>query len=251
MRPTPYAADVWTREAIRLYRRYQLEIVEACGLCPWATRSRVDGRVRERVLLQTDAVGIEPSLTAIEELAHDERAEVALLVYPRVQMKRAEFEQFMARVRSVDTERRPLGEVPFMFAAFHPDAEPDLTEPERLIPFLRRTPDPTIQLVRASVLERVRAGTSQGTQFVDVRKMDLDLEYVAPLRERIARVNLATTERMGVAELRRRMDAILADRVQTYASLLAEGSDAIPSPLAGEGPDGAHGLAAKRTASIG
>ncbi len=116
-----------------------------------------------------------------------------------------------------------------MFAAFHPDAEPDTDEPERLIPFLRRTPDPTIQLVRASVLDRVRAGTPQGTQFVDVSDLDANLEYAVPLRERIARVNLATAERMGVAELKRRMDAIVEDRHATYEKLARDSREPVPA----------------------
>ena len=60
-----------------------------------------------------------------------------------------------------------VGESPFAMAAFHPDAAADLDDPERLIPFLRRTPDPTIQLVRQEALERVRGRHPQGTAFVD------------------------------------------------------------------------------------
>jgi hypothetical protein len=229
MRTTPQT-DAWTLEAIRLSRRYQIEIVEACGLCPWAARARAEGAVRERVLLEPEAALHEASLEAIEELAHDERVEVGLLVYPRLPLGRMEFEHFAARVRNADAGRRPLGEAPFMCAAFHPDAEPDTEDPERLIPFLRRTPDPTIQLVRSSVLERVRAGTPQGTQFVDVRNLDVNVEYAVPLRERIARTNFATAERMGVAELKRRMDAIVGDRDRTYQRLARESLESVPAP---------------------
>jgi hypothetical protein len=229
MRTTPQT-EAWTREAVRLSRRYQIEIVEACGLCPWAARARTDGMVRERVLLQSgEAALIESSLEAIEELSREKRVEVALFIYPRLALGRMAFEHFAARLRNADTGSRPLGEAPFMSAAFHPDAEPDTEDPERLIPFLRRTPDPTIQLVRASVLERVRAGTPQGTQFVDVRNLDANVEYAVPLRERIARVNLATAERMGVAELKRRMDAIVADRAATYERLAAEPWETAPA----------------------
>jgi hypothetical protein len=155
--------------------------------------------------------------------------EVALLIYPRLHLGRLEFEHFAARVRNADAGRRPLGEAPFMLAAFHPGAEPDMEDPERLIPFLRRTPDPTIQLVRSSVLERVRAGTPQGTQFVDVRSLDVNVEYAVPLRERIARANLATVERMGVAELKQRMDAIVKDRESTYERLARESPEGAPA----------------------
>ncbi len=109
-----------------------------------------------------------------------------------------------------------------MFAAFHPDAAPDTTHAERLIPFLRRTPDPSIQLVRASALERVRAGSPEGTQFVDAAALDLRAVYPLPLRERIARANLATAQRIGIGELTRRLDEILRDRQETYAALARE-----------------------------
>jgi hypothetical protein len=220
----------WIREAIRVYRRYQIEVVEACGLCPWAERARLDGSVHERVLVQTKDATIEPSIRAIEDLAREERVQIALLIFPRIGLSRSDFEHFVARVREGDAKRHALGEVPFMFAAFHPAAVPDLTHAERLIPFLRRTPDPTIQLVRASALERVRASASQGTQFVDIRSLAAeDFEYTPPLRERIARANLATVRRMGVDELRRHLDDILRDRDETYEALARDEDGLRPS----------------------
>ena len=216
--------DRWIHEAERLYRRYQLEIVEACGLCPWAERARVGDRFRTRVLLQTDARGTEDATGAIDELMADPRAEVAVLVYPRLRLGRLEFERFVAEVREADAKRHPLGCIPYVFAAFHPDASPDSSDAERLIPFLRRTPDPTIQLLRSDVLERVRSATPQGTQFVDLRTLEsLDSDVREPpevsLRQRIARTNLATVERLGLAEVTRRMDAIVQDRKGTYREL--------------------------------
>jgi hypothetical protein len=124
-------------------------------------------------------------------------------------------------VRDAEAERRGPGNNPFVLAAFHPDAKPDLSDPERLIPFLRRTPDATMQLVRGSVLDRVRSGTPQGTQFFSMGAFDPSA-FVAPappLRERIARTNLATTERMGLDELTRRLDDIRHDRDESYRAL--------------------------------
>jgi hypothetical protein len=215
--------DRWIQEAERLYRRYQLEIVEACGLCPWAERARLDDRFRTRVLLQQDPRGTGDATDAIDALMTDPRAEVAVLVFPRLRMGRLEFERFVAHVRDAESERHPLGCIPYVFAAFHPDATPDSSDAERLIPFLRRTPDPTIQLLRSDVLERVRSSTPQGTQFVDMRALE-SLESDgkgAPvsLRQRIARTNLATVERIGVGEVARRMDAIVADRRAAYREL--------------------------------
>jgi len=153
-------------------------------------------------------------------LVADAEAEIALLIFPRIGLGRAEFEQFVGRVQDADASAHALGAIPFVFAAFHPDAAPDLSDAERLVPFLRRTPDPTIQLLRAAAVDRVRAGTPQGTQFVDIRLLDADAVAPVPLRERIARTNLATVKRMGVGEMTARLDAILRDRDATYRGLL-------------------------------
>jgi hypothetical protein len=212
--------EALARDAVRLYRRYQLEIVEASNLCPWAARARVEGRVKERVVVAgEEGEALSTSLAHIAELAKEAQVEVGLLLFPRFTAGRAVFETFVGRVRDADAARYELGQVPLMFAAFHPDAAADTSDPERLIPFLRRTPDPTIQVVRASVLDRVRAGTPQGTQFFDVRALEGGSEYVPPLRERIARANLATLERLGVETFEERLRAIFRDRDESRARL--------------------------------
>jgi hypothetical protein len=215
----------WIREALRVHRRYQTEIVERCGLCPWAEGARLGGKVREHVLLQTDVGDVEPSLQALAGLAADSSVEVGFLVYPRISVSRSELEGFAARVRDADGARYELGRVPFVFAVFHPEGEPDTGDPERLIPFLRRTPDPTFQIVRVSVLDAVRSLTSQGTQFVNVSAFEalqaVPAQPQVPLRERIARANLATVRRMGVDAMRRALDDIRRDRDESYARLRA------------------------------
>jgi hypothetical protein len=220
--------DPWTREAVRLHRRYQTEIVEAYRLCPWAERATLDGRVREAVLLQDAIDAVEPSLAAIDAWMDDPTVDVAFAIYPRLALGREAFHDFAARVRDADTPRHELGEVPFVFAAFHPDADPDTGDPERLIPFLRRTPDPTLQFLRASTLDGIRTGSAQGTQFLDIASLDAVLSGTAqpPLRERIARANLATAERCGIGALRRRLDDIRRDRDETYRALAAGGGPA-------------------------
>jgi hypothetical protein len=219
--------DPISQEAVRLYRRYQLEIVEACGLCPWAQRARVDERFRVRVVLQAELRGTEASLAAIDALIADERADVAVLIYPRLHLGRLEFERFVSEVRDADAVRHPLGCIPFVFAAFHPDAQADTSDAERLIPFLRRTPDPTVQVLRTQVLDRVRSSTPQGTQFMDLQMLEaLDASGVGEqvsLRQRIARTNLATVEDLGLEEVTRRIDAIAEDRRSTYRAIESAG----------------------------
>jgi hypothetical protein len=215
--------DAWTEQALRLYRRYEREIVGDLNLCPWAEPSRLDGHVREHVLLQTDDVSVEPSVLALASSAHPE-VEIVLLIFPRLQLGRVDFDSFAARIRDAEAAQHALGRVPFVSAVFHPYAKADCSEPERLIPLLRRTPDPTIQFVRASLLERVRERAPQGTQFVDIASFDASASGndVTPLRERIARSNLKTVDRIGIAELTRRLDEIQRDRDISYRALATD-----------------------------
>jgi hypothetical protein len=237
--PPPPSDQAFTREALRLHHRYQTEIVEAFGLCPWAEKSARDGHTRERVCLESDGAAVTESLAAIDTWMVDAGAEVAFVIYPRIRTTRQGFHEFTARLRDADTPRHPLGEVPFVFAAFFPEAPPDTSDAERLIPFLRRTPDPTIQLLRASVLDSIRNGASQGTQFVNMANLDMALAGTGqpPLRERIARTNLATAERAGVAVISKIMDDIRRDRDETYQALSAA-RDASTDPAAA-----VHGMA--------
>jgi hypothetical protein len=223
--------DDWAREAARLHGRYVREVVEPCGLCPWAERARVTSRTRDAVLLQRDATSLDATLAVLDGWGGDESVEVGFLIYPRMQLTRADFDAFTARVRDADSGRHALGEIPYVLAAFHPDALPDVTHAERLVPFLRRSPDACIQAIRASVLDRVRSGAPQGTQLVDVSSLEAALRYTVPpqpqLRERIARANLDTAQRMGIDELERRFAAIGRDRRETYRRL--DGASSVPT----------------------
>ena len=211
----------WAEESVRLYRRYEREVVEAHDFCPWATRVRRDGRLAEHVLLQSDDAALEPSLAVIDSLA--EVTDLALLLYPRLALGRDSFERFAARVRDADAARQTPGNDSFVYVAFHPEAQAHLEEPERLVPFLRRTPAPTIQVVRGSVLDRVRAALSEGTQFVDPRVLESWAPRPPSLRERIAQANLTTTLRIGLDTLAGQLDDIIRDRRETYRGLEGEG----------------------------
>ncbi|HEY1958789.1 MAG TPA: DUF1415 family protein [Polyangiaceae bacterium] len=208
-------------EAVRLHNRYLIEIVEELGFCPWARRARVTGRTRQHVsMAATVPDAIVAATEAIEACGRESSVEVAFVIYPQLTLERRAFDAFAARVIENEGARHPIGEVPFMLAAFHPDAPADMKTPERLVPFLRRTPDPCLQLVRASVLEAVRENTPQGTQLIDLEHFDPStLSDEPPLRERIARSNHETVVALGVAELTRRFEEIRADRERTYSAL--------------------------------
>jgi hypothetical protein len=214
--------DELEQETLRINRRYMVEVVERFVLCPWALRSREDGHVAECVFQQETPDDLAPSLTRILELAERSEIDVALFIYPRVRLGRLDFEHFARRLRALDHDRHAVGQVPFALAVFHPDAEPNLDDPERLIPFLRRSPYPTLQLVRTSALERVRGGEVEGTAFLDldVHQLALPVDPMpVPLRERIARSNLQTVLEAGVPTVTAAIEAILRDRDATDARL--------------------------------
>jgi len=109
-------------------------------------------------------------------------------------------------------------------AAFHPVAQADLSHPSRLVPYIRRSPDPVIQLIRRTSLEAVRKRTSdRGTAFLDPSEIDfgsmLEAKAQAPLHERVADKNRETIEALSVAEADAILAAIQADRDASYRRL--------------------------------
>jgi hypothetical protein len=220
MRVQPF--DEIEKETLRINRRYMVEVVERFVLCPWALRSREDGHVAECVFQQETPDDFAPSLARIAELGERPELEVALFIYPGIKLGRLDFEHFARRLRALDQDRHGAAGVPFAMAVFHPDAEPQLDDPERLIPFLRRSPYPTLQLVRVSSLARVRGGEVEGTAFLDLEVHGFPPAAPPaplPLRERIARTNLRTVEEHGLETVAGAIEAILRDRDATDARL--------------------------------
>lgn len=211
-------------EARRVYHRYATEIVETLGLCPWAKVAREQGEVAVSVVLaepSAPAAVLERALVEIAEIAARPQLKIGLVLFPRWRGPRVEFEHFAAQVREHDEARYPRGGTPFAIADFHPEAEADPTSAERLVSFIRRSPDPTLQLVRRSVLAEVRLSENQGTKFFDPSRMSFDelpTTAVDPLHERIARANQRTLLDAGIDQVRARLDAIRKDRDDAYAA---------------------------------
>jgi len=209
-------------EALRVYRRYMLEVVEGFTLCPWAAAARRGGHVYEAVILAENQADPRQSLTLLDSLTGQLETDIALFIYPDLELDRLGFESFVRTVREQDAARHAVGTIPFAMAAFHPDARPDLQEPERLIPFLRRTPDPTIQVVRCTALDRVRGNSQEGTSFFDLADLGtLPLPQKEPisLRQRIAQANLDTAREVGVDTLEALFQDIRRDRDESYARI--------------------------------
>lgn len=221
---TPMAARVQdealAREAVRIYRRYAVEVVEALRFCPYAERARVEGRTREVVSFD-ETLALERVLPLVHEAARDPHVEIGLLLFPRLRIERLALARFVETLRRAHQDE-PGGLVMAM-EGFHPDATADLASADRLVPFVRRTPDPTIQLVRHEVLLRVRRAGDHGTAFFDPSCMSLEALLATPARKplhrQIAEANLETAKARTVEAIERIYDDIRRDRQESYAKL--------------------------------
>ncbi len=194
-------------EALRLNDRYLMEVVTAFGLCPWAERALREGRVHRRVVVDPDPApqSVLPLIDELEDAAASALVDIGLFIFPRFAVTAAGFDRYTERLRQADRARRPADVLPaFVLAAFHP--QPPIrtpTTPHQLVPFIRRTPDPTIQLVRESTLRELR-------------------RTAHALYEGIAERNHAAVTAAagaGLARLDAVADDILRDRDRAYAQI--------------------------------
>jgi hypothetical protein len=188
-------------EALARNDRYLLELVERLNLCPFARRCRESGKLERRVLLGPRPFEAASAAIRAVEALPEEAVEVALLIFPGFAGDTREFESFLGELR---TEAHA-----FYCVAFHPDLPEDLADPDRAVGFIRRSPDPTIQMVRARLLERVRGEHGGGSVFLDAGALTqaelLALRSPEPLSDRIARENLETIRREGPERVREQM----------------------------------------------
>jgi hypothetical protein len=182
--------DRLAAEARRLNTRYVEEVVIGWDLCPWAARAWIDGQVTQRVFPDA-TLDVEAVARFIDELVADPRAAIGLALFPRVTGTVGAWESFAEKVR-----RTRDG---FLAAAFHPDyrAPDGVLDAARLVPFIRRTPDPTLQLVRASLVDSLRGQVSND----------------------VARVTSDTVTSRGLAKLDALLSDIRRDRDASYAGL--------------------------------
>jgi len=219
---TEFARDL-THATLKVYERYAVDVVERFGFCPWARASRESGEVALRVIFSADLDDFAESLAALAAL-HQEPAgtDIALFIYPLLDLDRLAFDDYVRRLR-VNAETAARGLDAYAMAAFHPSANADLGHPDRLVPFVRRSPDPTLQLVRKSALSAIK-GLAYGTAFLDVSALSIDafkaLQDPPPkaVRERIAEQNLATVRDVGPATI----EAVLTDIAREREGLHAE-----------------------------
>jgi hypothetical protein len=161
--------------------------------------------VARRVVVETGA-----ARGLIDELARDLQIEVALLIFPTVTMSASAFDAWCAPLRE--------GNPAFVAAVFHPDTPYHLATPAQAVGFFRRAPDPTLQLVRLSVLEEIRGRGGKfmfdfsAAAWAELKKR----EHRLPTSERIARDNHELIVRDGISTLAAIYDDIRADRQRSY-----------------------------------
>lgn len=193
-------------EVRRILNRYVVEVVIAHDLCPWARASLDNGELAVEILLNepTDAEWLAAARTALATPG----ARVAMLVAPELAIELPAFHETRNRLAAA------LPEVGI--AEFHPDAALDLATPARLVPFLRRSPDPLLQLVPLALLDSVRASPLPDRA---AQAQILRGHAAAPPRDvaaQIATANHATVTAHADAIARVLAD-IAADRDAVYA----------------------------------
>lgn len=213
---------------LELHERYVVEVVEGLGLCPFARKSREQGRVHRPVFRSPPDPG-RAAQTVAELVAEHPDTEIVLLTFVvdahHPWRNAPDFEAFTKDVRET---YQALPAPVFYMVAFHPElgGPPDGTRlnQDNLVPLLRRTPDPVIQCVSASVLDRVRREAQQAARErmramladQDPALAELFDKSISPdpeLSAEIARRNFTSVGGgEGREELERRIAAILEAR---------------------------------------
>lgn len=192
---------------MRILERYLVEVVERHELCPWARGAREGGELAVGVLWGAPA--LDAWVAEAERLLAGPATRVAMVVAPELVISR----EALAALRDAVAARVPSAGV----AEFHPEAALDLSTPARLVPFLRRAPDPLLQLVPLHLIDAVRAAPPVADR---ARQATMLGGHAEPPRgeiaARIAAANHATVSRAH-AEICATLDDIAADRRAAYA----------------------------------
>jgi hypothetical protein len=194
-------------EVRRILDRYIVEVVEAHDLCPWARAARTGAELSVAVLWgEPDEAAW---ATVGEALLARAQTRVAMVIAPETARTPAELRALRDRVAA----RIPSAGV----ADFHPDAALDLGSPARLVPFLRRSPDPLLQLVPLALLDSVRGAPPTAGRSLQAQMLGGTAAATrGDVADRIAAANHATVT-AHAARITSTLDAIAADRDASYA----------------------------------
>ena len=192
--------DAEIAERARHHARRYVEIVERFDLCPWAAPAGARGEVW---IAACDEAEIEDALA---RFAATPGAVVGLCVLPAFAGDLTALRRLRGRLNTA-----PIGRT-LALAEFHPDAPKDDANAQRLIPYLRRSPDPMLQAVRHETLASLRKGTTvldPATQAAILAGQPI--EPVRDIGDRIADVNFARVQRDGAA-LAAALDELIGER---------------------------------------
>jgi hypothetical protein len=208
--------EALAREARRIYFRYAIEVVEEFTFCPWARSAREADRVRCTIVL-----GQRPTLEGLlaEVLAADACTEidVTLLVMPECALSRVELRHLTSALHTRYEATAGRGKTAHAIADFHPTAQLDQTSPERLVPFIRKSPDPTLQLIKHAALDAARRGAQEGTRAATLEMMLKGAIKDEPPHARVASANFRTLDRLGPQPILAVLEDIARDRAESYA----------------------------------
>jgi hypothetical protein len=223
LRPGPRLSE----QALRINGRFNLEVIEAFDVCPYASGARRAERSR-RLVAWSREPDVSDFLDVVSSLEADDSVEVAQVVMPLMQADASVFQDFAAEMGRKNAERFPGRRPVFVHAAFHPDLPYATDTPQRLVPLFRRSPDATIQLIRLSVLDDLHAQRPRGTQFWGGSSESLSELLRAPKKESITDLITRENHERALSGMLERILAILddlaGDRARTYADLAREGA---------------------------
>jgi hypothetical protein len=196
-----------------------LRVIEGYDLCPFARSCRTTGQLLRRVVRGPDlATALLNQLLELQ-VSRDGDFEVALLIAPDyldgARPWEALIQQLNAQVQALLAAQ---GAIPACYCvAFHPQMAYHTETPLQLVGLLRHSPNPTLQLVRREVLDRVR-GYHGEHRFLDPQDWATPAQALAaaealvgrpPLSDRIAAANYATWQR-AAGQLERELEAVSA-----------------------------------------
>ena len=194
------AMDPTVAERARYWAREYAALVARFDLCPWAGATLAKD---ELWVAACDEADVEDALA---RFADAPTAVIGLCVLPGFAGDLNALRRLRGRLNAA-----PIGRT-LALAEFHPDAPLDQADGQRLIPYLRRTPDPTIQAVRHATLASVRKNPA----IMDPATQAAVLagKAVPPVRDigdRITDANFARMQADGAA-LAAALDALITAR---------------------------------------
>src|SRR6185437_6012660 len=118
-----------------------------------------------REVLPMDALDVPTVLARVQalEARPDGEVDIGRFLFPKLKIEWRPWERFGSEVRRACDQKRG-GPLAYFMAAFHPEMPMDLANADRAVSFLRRSPDPTIQLVSSAATDRARDAARDGKE---------------------------------------------------------------------------------------